>query len=275
MKDRLSIVVLTKNEEQMIYNCLRTCTWADELIVVDSFSTDRTVELVHEFTDKVYCVEWLGYGEQRNRAMEFASGEWILFVDADERVSYPLREEVCDLLAREPVHDGYKIPRYNYYLGKRLQYGTFYPDAQLRLFRKDGAHYAAHQYVHEVPDIEGSIGQLKSPLLHLSHRSISTVLQDFDAYTTLRADKELRNRTRPVRIRTLIKGLVMCLWKHFVCQQGWRDGMEGAIENMLVTFEVFVTWAKLWELQTKDYEALYEKVEQEIWHSIQGAGPLP
>jgi glycosyltransferase involved in cell wall biosynthesis len=271
----LSIIVLTKNEEQMIYNCLRTCTWANELIVVDSLSTDRTVDIAREFTDKVFSVEWLGYGEQRNKAMEFASGEWILFVDADERVSYPLREEICALLERGTFHKCYKVPRYNYYLGKRLKYGTFYPDAQPRLFHKDSAHYAAHQYVHEVPDIEGSTGQLENPLFHLSHRSISTVLKDLDNYTTLQAQKGLVHKTKPVRVRTIVWVWVRNSWNQIVRWQAWRDGMEGLVEHMLVLAEGLITQAKMWELQTKDYDVLYEEIEAQIWQSIESGEPLP
>jgi glycosyltransferase involved in cell wall biosynthesis len=275
MAARLSILVLTKNEEELIRNCLRTCTWADELIVVDSLSTDGTQEIARQFTDRVFSVDWRGYGEQRNRAMEFACAEWILFVDADERVSRPLRQEICTLLSGDPAHAGFKIPRYNYYLGKRLRFGTFYPDAQLRLFRKEGAHYAPDQYVHEVPGVLGSVGQLQNPLFHLSHRSISTVLQDLDNYTTLRASKRLASREKPVRMRTLIKGVLIYLWKLFIRQQAWRDGMEGVIENTLVMMEGFMTSAKVWEVQTKDYDAIYAELEEQIWHSIESGEPMP
>jgi glycosyltransferase involved in cell wall biosynthesis len=275
MPASLSIIVLTKNEEPMLGACLRTCVWADELLVVDSLSTDSTLDIAREFTAQVFSVEWRGYGEQRNKAMEFATTEWILFVDADERVSLPLRQEICALLDGEPAHDGYKIPRYNYYLGKRLRYGTFYPDAQLRLLRKAKAQYDAHQHVHEVPEIEGSVGQLENPLFHLSHRAISTVLRDFDTYTTLRASKRLATREKPVRVRTLLKGLVMNVWKLFVRQQAWRDGTEGWVENMLVVMENFITSAKVWELQTKEHDAVYAEIEKKIWRSIESGGPLP
>ena len=167
----ISICIISFNEEQNIRRCLEGATWADEIIVVDSMSQDKTVEIVREYTDNVYQKAWPGYVEQKNFALSKAKGEWILSVDADEEITESLRNEILDEIRKDGAKDGYRIPRRSFYQGRWINHSGYYPDRQLRLFRRKRGHWTGGR-VHERVDVQGSIGELKGDLLHYPYKGI-------------------------------------------------------------------------------------------------------
>src|SRR3972149_6358735 len=157
----ISVVIITKNEEKQIHGCLESVTWADELVVLDSLSADRTVEICREYTDKVFQQPFVSFPRQRNAAKDLASGDWVFFVDADERVTPELMAEVRTAASSPEARTGYWVPRHNIIWGKWVRYGGRYPDYQLRLFRRDKAHYDEARAVHEVVILDGEAGHLE------------------------------------------------------------------------------------------------------------------
>ncbi len=162
---KLSVTIITKNEAANIGAALESVAWADELIVVDSGSTDETVGIARRYTDRVSSREWEGYGAQKNHAAGLAEHDWILSLDADERVSPELAVEIRERLAREPPHPGYRIPRVTSYLGRWIRSTDWYPDYQLRLYDRRAARWNARS-VHESVSTDGTVGRLRNELHH-------------------------------------------------------------------------------------------------------------
>ena len=162
-RPRLSVVVVTLNEEERLRACLESAAWADELIVVDALSPDKTAQIAREFTDRVILRPWPGFAAQKNFAIGEASGDWILSLDADEMVSPELRGEIARVLAEGGPHDGYRTPRRNIFWGKWVRHGGLWPDWQLRLFRRGRGRFV-ERAVHESVEVAGSVGRLEGPL---------------------------------------------------------------------------------------------------------------
>ncbi|MFH0953797.1 MAG: glycosyltransferase family 2 protein [Verrucomicrobiota bacterium] len=248
MREKISACVTAGNEEQKIRRCLQSLTWCDEIVVVDSFSTDRTVEISKEFTDRVYQHEWLGYVGQKNLIREMARSPWILFLDADEEVSPELREEI---LARfETVTDpyvGFQFPRQVYFLGKWIRHGEWYPDIKLRLFRKDRG-FSAGQEPHDHVVVDGPVQTLKGHLRHYTYDDIREHLETINRYSGITAQEKFRQgerfRWRHILFRPLLRFL-----RAYVLRHGFLDGTQGLIIASISAFGVFMKYAKMWELQ--------------------------
>jgi len=183
----LSVVVVTLNEEERIRACLESVAWADEVIVVDAESHDKTAAIARELTDHVFVRPWPGFAAQKNFGIDQAHGEWILSLDADEVVSPALREEIQAELAAAGRHQGYSVPRRNVFWDRWVRHGGLYPDWQLRLFRRGRGRFVARA-VHESVVVDGSVGRLRGHLEHRSYRDVADFLERTDRYTTLAAD---------------------------------------------------------------------------------------
>ncbi len=183
---RLSVTVIAWNEEARLRDCLESVSWADEIIVIDAESTDKTAQLAREFTDKVWVRPWPGFPVQKNFALEQATGDWILSLDADERVSPELRERVRRILMVDGPADGYSVPRKNLFWGAWVRHGGLYPDYQLRLFRH-GAGRFVESAVHESVAVQGHVEALAEPLLHHSYRGLEDFVARSNRYSTLAA----------------------------------------------------------------------------------------
>ena len=243
----VTCVVITKNEETNIQDCLRSVQWANELIVVDAESRDRTVDLARTCGAKVFVRPWPGFGLQKNFGMAQASSEWILILDADERVTEELREEAQTCITRwrpgTPV--AYRIPRRNYFYGAWVRGGGVYPDYQVRLFRRGIANYN-DVAVHENLIVTGEIGTLVGHLDHYTERRIQDHFKKFGLYTTLAAQEKAK-KVRTVRwIDLVFRPLVVCC-KTYVLKQGFRDGVRGLIVCVFASMYTFVKYAKLWD----------------------------
>ncbi|MBN1419886.1 MAG: glycosyltransferase family 2 protein [Planctomycetes bacterium] len=244
MRAPVSVCIITKDEERNIRECLEAVAWADEIVVVDSGSTDRTVEIARAFTDKVFARDWPGHVEQKNRAIDLAANDWVLCVDADERVTPALRASVEAALER-PEADGYTVPRLTHYLGRWIRHGGWYPDRKLRLFRRSRGRWGGvnpHDHVH----LDGPARPLDGDLLHFSYRDLSDHLRTIDFFTTIAArEKDVRGVRWPVAgmlLRPPARFLRM-----YILRLGFLDGMPGFILAFLAGVYVFLKYAKLWE----------------------------
>jgi len=254
----LAAVVITKNEETNMQACLDTLRWVDEVIVVDAESTDRTVEMARAYTPRIFVRAWPGYGPQKNFAMDQATADWILIVDADERVSNGLREEILNMLRKHPSPlegegggEGespvaYRIPRRNYYYGRWIRGGGQYPDLQLRLVRQGQGRYN-NLPVHEHLEVNGQIGELQE---HLDHHSYPTVLSHemkIERYSTLSAQERIQaGRPHAAWYHLLINPLWTFI-KVYLLRGGYRDGLHGFLFSGFSAAHVLLKYAKLWE----------------------------
>lgn len=244
---RLSVVVVTRNESANIRAALESVRWADEIVVVDSGSTDETVRIAREIADLVTTRGWTGYGAQKNHAAALAAHDWVLSLDADERVSPALALEIRALLRREPAARGYRIPRVTRYLGRWIRSTDWHPDLQLRLYDRRSAHWN-DRLVHESVTVDGSVGRLQGELEHYAYRDVSHHLQTIDRYTTLAARQMLREGRRAGWIDLASRPPAAFL-RNYVVRRGVRDGTQGLIVSILNAGYVFLKFVKLWELQ--------------------------
>jgi glycosyltransferase involved in cell wall biosynthesis len=222
----LSVIVITKNEEASIGECLSSVAWADELIVVDSGSTDRTVELCRKYTDKVHLsADWPGFGRQKNRALALASGEWVLSLDADERVTPELRREIEAAMESPADRSAFAMPRRSSYCGRSMRHSGWWPDDVVRLFRRGQGRFS-DDLVHERLIVEGPVGRLRSPLIHEAFGSLEEVLETMNRYSTAGA-RLMEERGKRA---TLAGAILHGLWSFFhtyVVRAGFLDGREG------------------------------------------------
>jgi glycosyltransferase involved in cell wall biosynthesis len=243
----IAAVIITRDEEKNIADCLESVRWADELIVVDAESHDRTVEVAKRYTPRVFVRPWPGYGPQKNFGIDQAGAEWILVVDADERVTDGLRREIQVLLAAAPPADigGYEIPRRNFFYGKWIQGGGLYPDYQLRLFRKTSGRYDDVR-LHENFKLGGRRERLQEPFIHYSMPTVNHHIRKMMRYTTLGADEKLKRVTHISgwAIATHHLGTIL---KTLFLRGGYRDGVHGLVVAMFAGLHTFVKYAKAWE----------------------------
>lgn len=244
---RLSALVITKNEAHNLPECLSALNWVQEIVVVDAESDDSTAELAREFTDKVFVRPWPGYAQAKNFALAQCTGDWILWIDADERVTPELRQEICELLAKEPGRDGYEIPRLANFLGKWIMHGGWYPGYVLRLFRRERAVFN-ERAVHEGVQLEGKIGRLQNHLLHYTDPNLAHYLEKFNRYTLLAAE-ELQRQGRIFHWWDLVLRPSWFFLRMYLFKTGFLDGLPGFILARLSAAYVFTKYAKLWELE--------------------------
>lgn len=244
--NKISVVIITKNEAQNISDCLESVKWADEIIVVDSGSEDETISIAKRFTDKVLINEWKGFADQKSFAMNQASNEWILSIDADERVTEKLKDEILNSDLNQ--FDGYRIKRENYFLGKLIRGCGWGNDYQLRLFRKSKTKLT-NRLVHEGFEVEGKIGQLKNSMQHFSYRNFSDAITKINHYSTLEAI-EKQNRKK-VNAFTIIVTPVVAFLQHFFLRKGFIDGIYGLFVSIMHAITKLQVQLKIWELKNR------------------------
>lgn len=248
MNKKLSFTVITYNEADNIAGCLESIKWADEIIVVDSFSTDRTVEIAENYTGKIFRVQWQGHVKQKQFALDQTTGDWVLSLDADERLSPEAAVEVANILKHpETEANGFTFPRQSFYLGKWINFCGWYPDRKLRLVRNGKAKWTG-QDPHDKLVAEGVTAHLNGRILHYVYRNISHQLSTVDAFSRISAEQWMKQGKKPNLFLMLVKPplrfLEVYLWK-----QGFRDGMAGLIISVITSYYTFLKFAKLWELE--------------------------
>jgi glycosyltransferase involved in cell wall biosynthesis len=242
------VTVITRNEEAQIGACLESVQWADEIVVVDTGSSDHTLEICRKYTPYVETQPWDGYAVAKNTALARATGDWILSLDADERVSTELHAAIAALRQQpmDSLPDGYAIPRRNFLWGRWLRYGGLYPDYQIRLFKRGRGCFKARR-VHESVHIEGRVVRLQQPLEHYSYQRLGDVIQRLDRYSDLAA-LDLRDHGKVFRVPALVMRPVGRFLRNYVLKQGFRDGIPGLIMAVSYAYSVFAREAKLWEM---------------------------
>ena len=246
----VSVTIITRNESANISAALASVAWADERIVVDAESTDDTVALARRAAERVEVCPWPGYGAQKNHAASLAAHDWILSIDADERVTPALAAEVRATVDRPGENAGYRLPRVAHYLGRWIRSTDWYPDYQLRLYDRRVAAWN-EQRVHERVEVrKGGVGLLKSPLQHFPYRDVSHHLATIDRYTTLAAEQWFSEGKR-VHYADLLLHPPAAFFRNYVLRLGFRDGLTGLILSGLNADYVFLKYVKLWELQRR------------------------
>ena len=243
---RLSAVVITLNEEAHVRRCLESVAWADEIVVVDACSHDKTVPIAREFTDRVIVRPWEGFPAQKNFALEQSRGECILSLDADEEAAPELRHEILAVVADAGACHGYAVRRRNMFLGRFIRHGGLYPDWQVRLFRRGRGHFA-DRAVHESVTVTGPVGRLRGHLVHRSYADVSDFIARANRYSSLAAEQMVcegrRVRAGELVLRPLGRFLSM-----YVMKRGFLDGGRGLLLAALYAYYVFMRSAKVWEV---------------------------
>jgi glycosyltransferase involved in cell wall biosynthesis len=239
--------VLTLNEARHVHACLQSLQWADAVVVLDSGSTDGTRAIADESGARLEHHSFVNYSQQRQHALSLVETEWVFFVDADERVSDALATEVRAAVATSHV-DGFRIPRRNDFWGHTMRGGGWWPDYQLRLLRTASASFDPDRAVHEVADVEGPVGELTNPLVHLNYDSVDEFRRKQHAYALLAAQRRLAEGW-PYRARQLVSLPAREFWRRYVTLGGWRDGPTGWIVCALSAWYEGVTLARLRELR--------------------------
>lgn len=245
---RVSACVIAGNEEANIEDCVRSVAFCDEVVVVDSHSKDRTRELAAALGARVIEHDWEGHIAQKNFAVSQAKNDWVLCLDADERVTPELKAAVEKVLATEPACAGYEVNRRNIYLGRWIKHGGWYPDAKVRIFdRRKGRWGGVNPHDHV--QVEGPVASLGADLEHLSYRDVSHhVTKSIDFFSTISAREKLARGQSGVTVQ-LVLGPPWKFFKMFFLRAGFLDGWRGFIVASLGAFFVFLKYAKLWELE--------------------------
>ena len=238
------MTIITRDEAANIDACLASVLWADEVLVVDCGSTDRTVEIARARGVRVIVKDWPGYSAQKNFAAAEASNDWILSVDADERVTPELASEIRGTLAANPTAVGFRIPRITWHLGRWIRTTDWYPDYQLRLYHRRRARWKERR-VHESVAADGPVGQLTNDLQHYAYRDITHHHQTMDRYTTLAAEEMYASGRRAGFVDVALHPPAAFL-RNYVLRRGFTDGMPGLIISAMNAHYVFLKFAKLW-----------------------------
>lgn len=246
---RLSATIITLNEAEHIGAAIDSVAWADEVIVVDAGSTDRTAEIAAERGARVETRAWSGYVDQKNHAASLASHDWILSIDADERVPQALASEIRSTLAAEPREAAFRVPRVTFHLGRWIRTTDFYPDYQTRLYDRRRARWQG-MFVHESVHTEDGRGRLVNELEHYSFRDLADQIDRINHYSTLSARQMLASGARSSAVHLLVHPPAAFL-RNYVLRRGFADGTAGLTISLMNSYGVFLKFAKLWELQRR------------------------
>jgi len=252
----LSVIIITKNEEFHIAKCLESVKWADEIIILDSGSSDETVSICRQFTQHVFETDWQGFGIQKQRALNKATGDWVLSIDADEIITPELRYEIEQAI-NQNQHDAFLLPRLSNYCGKLIKHGGWYPDYILRLFRRDLGRFS-DAIVHEIVIVNDKISKLNSPILHDSYKDLAEVLRKMDSYSTLGAKLLFEKGVKSSVSKAVLKG-AWTFWRTYVFRRGFLDGSHGLMLAIYSSETTYYKYLKLWELQTQFKSNPYQK----------------
>jgi glycosyltransferase involved in cell wall biosynthesis len=244
---KVTAIIPTFNEAHNIAAAIHSVQWASEIIVIDSFSTDKTVEIAKSLGAKVVQHEYENSAAQKNRAIPMAQNEWVFILDADERVTPTLEQEIKELLKKEPLHQAYWIFRSNDFMGKRIHFSGWQGDKVIRLFKKDLCVYE-NKRVHAEVVCQGSVGFLKQKLLHNTYLGIDHYIQKLNRYAQWQAEDCLQKGKR-INLFVFIAKPTFRFVKHYFIQQGFRDGIPGFVISVLQSYAVFMRYVKLWLLK--------------------------
>jgi len=247
-KNKITVIIIAKNEQEMLPGALKSVSWADEVLVIDTGSTDKTVQIAKKHGARVasYTVG-KNFSDWRNKGLKEASTEWVLYLDADERVTGALKKEICEAV-REGEYSAYAIPRRNVVLGKELRHGDWYPDYVKRLFRWANLKKWTGA-VHEEPQFRGELGHLTEPMKHIKHEDLQQMVEKTNHYSDYEARLMFEAGHPPMTVRRFLSAMLREFWYRMVRHRAFLDGSVGIIFALYQVFSRFVSYAKLWELQ--------------------------
>lgn len=250
MKLPLSLVVITRDEEDHIERCLRSVPFASEIIVLDSFSSDKTIEISKAQGAKVYQEKFLGFGPQRNRAVALASHDWVLCLDADEALSEDAQKAIIALFKTgEPAKSAYQFARLSYHMGRWIRHGGWFPDWQLRFFDRRRAGWD-QALIHEKVIADCEVGRIREPIQHWVFDSLFDQIQTNNKYSTLGAET-LQKKGKRFHLFQLLTKPVFKFLETYVWKRGFLDGLPGFVIAVGAAYSIFLKYAKLWELERK------------------------
>jgi len=245
---KISITIITKNEEKNIHACLKSVAWADEIIIVDSLSTDSTIEIARQYTDKIFLKAFINYRDQRTFADRKASNPWILALDADERITKELKKEILENAIIESKYNAYWIPRLDYMFGKYIKHGGWYPQYHIRLYKRGKAKWIGN--VHEKIYTQEKVGYFKNPIMHFSHLKIFYFIEKLNSYTSIEAKELYDKGYKPNLFRLIFWPFIVFVYK-YIYKLGFLDGIHGIVLSSSLAYYHFVKYAKTWELWFK------------------------
>lgn len=247
----LSVIIITKNEEGHIVECIQSVQFADEIIVLDSGSTDHTCQLAEEYGAKVYqSTDWPGFGAQKNRALDLASHEWVLSIDADERVPLALAQEIQEVL-RQPQAQAYTVARLSCFAGRWIRHSGWWPDRLVRLFRRESGRFKDVR-VHESVLVDGAVKPLQGHLLHYPYQSLDSLINKTNQYSSAAA-LTLHEKGRKIGILGIVGKAVWTFIRIYIIRRGFLDGKEGFILAGVAASGSFFRYSKLWLLNKKTH----------------------
>ncbi len=245
MSIKLSVVIITLNEDKNIRRCLESVKWASEIIIVDSGSTDNTEAICKEYNCKIIKSPWLGFGKTKQVAVSYASNDWILSIDSDEEVTPLLMKEIQDLLLTKPDYNGYRVKRISYYLGKIIKHCGWNKDYTLRLFNKQFGNFN-DKPVHEYVVVSGDIGLLNHPMMHYTYPDLNSHFCKMKRYAELGADVLYQRNRMTTPAMALLRGISKFL-KMYILQLGFLDGRNGFLLSINSGWGVYLKYLLLWE----------------------------
>jgi glycosyltransferase involved in cell wall biosynthesis len=257
-KPTVSAIVVCFNEEQRIEACLESLRWCDEIVVVDSFSTDRTPEICRRYTERFYQRPWTGYGDQKAHAHSLASKDWVLLVDSDERVSVALHQEILAALSADGnEYVAYAVPRLVYYLRRWWWRGGWYPDYNIRLFRRERATWGGNE-PHEKILVDGKVRRLKHPLEHFTYRNIDDHIERINRFTSI-SSGELKKAGGNWHLSDALLRPAVRFVRCYFLKRGFMEGFAGFYVALTAAVYVFLKYAKLWELELEEKKKIGRK----------------
>lgn len=247
---KVSVLIPCFNSADVIGDCLESVKWADEIVCCDSFSSDNTLEICRRYGARIIQHEYINSATQKNWAIPQVTHEWVLIVDTDERVTPELKVEILRVLEQEGDYAGFRIPRLNHCFGRPLRHGGYYPDYQLRLFKRDGGRYQPRE-VHAHVILDGRSGTLQQPFIHYGQRSVEQVMRTWlGRYTTWEAQERLGQGAR-FRVWELLLRPIAAFAHRYIWQRGFHDGLGGLMMAAFSSIYVFITYCKMWEAEVK------------------------
>lgn len=257
---KLSIVIPTLNEEEDIRDCLESVKWADEIIIVDMFSSDKTLDICREYTNHIFQNnEGRVLNKNINLGIDKATGDWILYIDADERISPELKEELLKIINGDTKYDGYYLLFKHYQFGRWLKHGAWYPSYIKRFFRRGKALFP-EKIVHEVLEVNGPVGYIEQPILHYNHKTVNEFLEKINFESSHEAEGRYKEGKKTGTFEALFVPLLIFIKRYFFLL-GFLDGKEGLITNILYAFYFFLWRAKLMELYIQKSKESAEKTK--------------
>jgi glycosyltransferase involved in cell wall biosynthesis len=246
---KISASIIVFNEEDNIRDLCESIKWVDEIVIVDSFSSDRTKEIAAEYTSNIFDHEFKGYKDKHEFADSKTTGDWILWMDADERVTPELRSEIESLKQCDELPDGFEMPRRTWFAGRWIEHSGWYPDHQMRLYRKASSYWDGVA-PHETARVKGPVKRLKGHILHHTKRDLSEYHRTIDSYTSFAASALQKSGRSSSGFSMFVNSIAGFSRSYFI-KQGFRDGTQGLMIAMFTAYGVFLKYAKLWERNSK------------------------